>query len=116
MSLLDPKELEQLLPAETNSFPAPIPTQFVSSDEFLPSPRTENQKRVEVRIKQLGSELAKHQGLSRRKFFKSAAGMAAAFVAMNDVYGPFFSVSRAEAASPDVANERAKGLADQFIM
>jgi predicted TIM-barrel fold metal-dependent hydrolase len=116
MSLLDPHELEQLIPAESNSFPSPIPTQFVSSDEFLPSPQTENQKRVEARVKALGSELAKHQGLSRRKFFKSAAGMAAAFVAMNDVYGPLFSVSRAEAATPDMANERARGLADQFIM
>src|SRR5262249_16913971 len=45
-----------------------------------------------------------------------AAGMAAAFVAMNDVYGPIFGVSRAEAQSPDMANERAKALAGQFIM
>ena len=112
----DPDELLELLPAETSSFPAPIPTQFVSSDEFLPSPQTEKQKQVEVRVKALGAELAKHQGLSRRKFFKSAAGMAAAFVAMNDVYGPLYSVSRAEAASPDMANERAKALSGQFIM
>jgi hypothetical protein len=116
MSLLDPKELEQLIPAESNSFPSPIPTQFVSSDEFLPGPQTENQMRVEARMKALGSALAKHQGLSRRRFFKSAAGMAAAFVAMNDVYGPLFNVSRAEAATPDMANERARSLADQFIM
>ena len=116
MSLLDPSELEQLLPAETHSFPSPIPTQFVSSDEFMPAPQTERQKQVEVRIKTLGSELAKHQGLSRRKFFKTASGMAAAFLAMNDVYGPIFGVSRAEAASPDMANERARSLADQFIM
>ena len=57
-------------------------------------PQTENQKQVEARIKELGSRLAKHQGLSRRRFFKTAAGMAAAFVAMNDVYGPLFGVSR----------------------
>jgi hypothetical protein len=116
MSQLDPHELEALLPAETSSFPSPIPTQFVSSDEFLPSPQTENQKRVEAIIKELGSELAKKQGMSRRKFFKTAGGMAAAFVAMNDVYGPLFSVSRAEAATPEMANERAKALSDQFIM
>jgi len=117
MSLLpDPRALEDLLPAETSSFPSPIPTQFVSSDEFLPGPQTENQRKVEARVKALGSELAKHQGVSRRKFFKSAAGMAAAFVAMNDVYGPLYSVSRAEAASPDMANERARAFSDQFIM
>src|SRR5919109_841644 len=42
--------------------------------------------------------------------------MAAAFVAMNDVYGPIFAVSPVEAQSPDMANERARGLAGQFIM
>ncbi|HEX2825035.1 MAG TPA: hypothetical protein VHP37_01700 [Burkholderiales bacterium] len=45
LSLLDPEDLEQLVPAETQSFPSPIPTQFVSSDEFLPDPQTENQKK-----------------------------------------------------------------------
>jgi uncharacterized protein len=116
MSPNDPLDIESLLPAETSSFAAPIPTQFVSSDEFRPSPQTENQKRVEARVKELGTRLARHQGVGRRRFFKTAAGMAAAFVAMNDVYGPLFSVSSAEAASPDLANERAKALADQFIM
>ena len=51
MSMLDPSELEQLLPAESHSFPSPIPTQFVSSDEFMPAPQTERQKQVEARIK-----------------------------------------------------------------
>ena len=105
-----------LLPAETSSFPSPIPTQFVSSDEFTPTPQTPRQREVEARIKELGNRLAKHQGVSRRRFFQTAAGMAAAFVAMNDVYGPIFGVSAAEAQNPDVANERAKGLAGQFIM
>src|SRR5690349_8863274 len=105
----------QLLPAETSSFPSPIPTQFVASDEFTPAPQTERQKQVEARIKEMGTRLAKHQGLSRRRFFQTAAGMAAAFVAMNDVYGPVFAASAAEAQSPDMANERAKGLAGQFI-
>ena len=98
----------ELLPAETASFASPIPTQFVSSDEFTPPPQTAQQKQVEVRIKELGNQLAKHQGVSRRRFFQTAAGMAAAFVAMNDVYGPIFGVSPAEAQSPDMANERAK--------
>src|SRR5215471_12052666 len=106
----------ELLPAETASFASPIPTQFVSSDEFTPPPQTAQQKQVEARIKELGNQLAKHQGVSRRRFFQTAAGMAAAFVAMNDVYGPIFGVSRAEAQNPDMANERAKGLAGQFIM
>ena len=41
--------------------------------------------------------------------------MAAAFVAMNEVYGPLFSVSPAEAASPELAQERARALSGQFI-
>ena len=116
MSLLDPHDIATLLPAETASFAAPVPTQFVSSDEFLPAPQTENQRRVEARIKALGAQLAKRHGMTRRRFFKTAAGMAAAFVAMNDVYGPIFSVSSAEAATPELADARAKSLADQFIM
>jgi hypothetical protein len=116
MPSLDPEELAQLLPAETASFASPIPTRFVSSDEFMPLPQTGKQREVEARVKELGSQLAKHQGVSRRRFFQTAAGMAAAFVAMNDVYGPVFDASRAEAASPDQAADRAKALAGQFIM
>ena len=116
MSLLDPEDLATLLPAETAALASPIPTQFVSSDEFTPLPQTARQKLVERRVVELGDALAKHQGMSRRRFFQTAAGMAAAFVAMNDVYGPIFGASRAEAATPELANERAKGLADQFIM
>jgi len=55
----------------------------------------------------MGAQLAKKQGLTRRAFFKTAGGMAAAFVAMNDTYGPVFSVSSAEAATPEMADERA---------
>ena len=116
MSMLDDEQLRQLLPAETHAFPSPIPTQFVSSDEFMPTPQTERQRQVEGRIKALGAALSKHQGMSRRKFFKTASGMAAAFLAMNDVYGPIFGVSKAEAATPEMANERARSLANQFIM
>ena len=107
MSLLDPEDQATLLPAETAAFASPIPTQFVSSDEFTPLPQTARQKQVEVRVKALGGELARHQGMSRRRFFQTAAGMAAAFVAMNDVYGPIFGASRAEAATPE-HGERAR--------
>ena len=110
MNLLDPEELSQLLPAETHSYPGPIPTQSVSSDEFVPAPQTGAQRRVEARIKELGSDLARRHGMTRRRFFQTAAGMAAAFVAMNEVYGALFDVSRAEAQTPEMAKERAKSL------
>jgi predicted TIM-barrel fold metal-dependent hydrolase len=116
MSLLDPEELSALEPAERVSFRSPIPTRFVASDEFLPSPQTRKQREVEARLKSLGSELARRQGMTRRRFFGTAAGMAAAFVAMNDVYGPLFGASLAEAATPELADARAQSLSGQFIM
>jgi predicted TIM-barrel fold metal-dependent hydrolase len=116
MGWLDPEELRQVLPAETSAFPSPIPTQSVSSDEFMPAPQSAKQREFEARVKEYGSVLARRHGLSRRGFFKTAAGMASAFVAMNDTYGRLYAVSRAEASTPEMANERAKELSKQFIM
>ena len=114
--MMSPDEIAKLIPAETAKFRSPIPTQPVSSDEFTPGPQSAKQREFEARVKKIGSELAKHQGVSRRTFFQGAAGMAAAFVAMNDTFGPFYDVSRAEAATPEMANERANALKGQFIM
>jgi hypothetical protein len=116
MGYLSNEELSKLEPAESTLFPSPIPVQCVSSDEFMPSPQTPKQKEYEFRVKEIGNRLAKHLGQSRRKFFKSSSGMAAAFLAMNQTYGPIFGVSEAEAATPEMANERSKKLSGQFIM
>ncbi|MGH9691405.1 MAG: amidohydrolase family protein [Candidatus Acidiferrales bacterium] len=112
---LTPKELKKLKPAETLSFASPIPTQIVSSDEYFPEPQTPKQREVEELLKSKGNELARKQGLSRRSFFKTAAGMAAAFLVMNEVYGGLFDASPAEAATREMADERANALMDQFI-
>jgi predicted TIM-barrel fold metal-dependent hydrolase len=114
--MLTPEELKHLEGAEKLAFRSPIPTRPISSDEFMPGPQTEKQREFEGRLKQYGSELARRHGVSRRRFFQSAAGMAAAFVAMNDTYGPLFGVSRAEAQTPGAADERLKKLKGQFIM
>jgi len=69
--MLTPEELAQVLPAETSSFPSPVPTQIVSNDEYMPSPQTEKQRQYEARIKALGTELARKHGtvlLSGRGF------------------------------------------------
>jgi uncharacterized protein len=116
MSQLSEEELARLMPAESSLFPSPIPVQSVSSDEFLPAPQSARQREFEGRVKSIGAELARHQGMSRRAFFKTASGMAAAFVAMNDTFGPMYMVSRAEAQTPDMANARAAALKSQFIM
>jgi uncharacterized protein len=116
MGLLSDEELARLRPAETHAFAGPIPTQCVSSDEFLPVPQTASQRRVEARLKEVGGQLARRQGLSRRQFFATASGMAAAFLAMNEVYGVLYDVTRAEAQTPEMAKERAGALAKQFVM
>jgi hypothetical protein len=64
----------------------------------------------------MADELGGKQGLDRRKFFQTAAGMAASFVAINQVYGSLFDAIPAEAATPAMAQERASALKDQFIM
>jgi len=107
--------------AEQVLFPSPIPVQSVSSDEFAPAPQTARQREFELRIREAGSRLARHHNLSRRDFFRTAAGMAAAFVAMNETYaddrsGPLYRVSSAEAQTPELARERARALSGQFIM
>ena len=116
MRLLSEAELDRLLPAETHAFPGPLPTQSVSNDEFMPYRQTVKQRRVEARIKALGGELGRKQGMSRRQFLTTASGMAAAFLAMNEVYGPLYGVSRAEAADRERALERAQSLKGQFVM
>jgi predicted TIM-barrel fold metal-dependent hydrolase len=115
MSWLSPEEMERVSSAES-LFPSPIPVQSVSSDEFMPGPQTAKQREFEARVKEIGTKMAKRLGMSRRRFFQTASGMAAAFLAMNDTYGPIFGVSKAEAAEPDKADERAKKLSGQFIM
>ena len=112
---LSDEELQRTAPAETASFPSPVPTQIVSNGEYNPLPQTREQAQVEARVKELADELARRHGMGRRRFLASTAGMAAAFLAMNEVFGPLFDVSRAEAQTPGVADQRAGALAGQFI-
>jgi predicted TIM-barrel fold metal-dependent hydrolase len=116
MKFLSDEIISGLLPAETSSFPSPVPTQIVSSDEYLPIAQTDQQREVEARLKEMSDTLAKRQGLSRRRFFQTASGMAASFVALNQVFGPIFSASEAEAATPELANQLAAAQSDQFII
>jgi predicted TIM-barrel fold metal-dependent hydrolase len=115
MRFIGPEHMSQLSPAEEATFTSPIPTQIVSSDEYLPAPQSEKQREVEVRLRALGSVLAKKQGLDRRRFFQTAAGMAASYFVMNQVYGQLFAVKEAEAATPELAEDRAQVLKNQTI-
>jgi predicted TIM-barrel fold metal-dependent hydrolase len=111
---LSPNELHRVAGGES-AFPSPVPTQIVSNGEFNPLPQTPEQKRVEARLIELADATAGKLGIGRRDFLRSASGMAAAFLAMNQVHGPLFDVSPAEAADPDAANARAAAFAGQFV-
>lgn len=115
MGFLSDEERDQLLPAEDVPHRFPIPTQIVSSDEYFPERQTVMQKQVEDRLAEMGDRLAKRQGISRRRFFQTASGMAAAFLAMNQVYGKLFAVDEAEAATPELAQERSVSLQGQDV-
>src|SRR5690348_4735329 len=114
MKFLSDDQMRELSPAEEAALPTPIPTQVVSSEEYFPPRQTAQQKEFEARLLASADGLAAKQGISRRRFFQSAAGMAASFVAMNEVYGSLFDASLAEAATPELAEERAQALAGQF--
>ena len=106
----------QLDPAETHAFESPIPCQVVSNGEFLPARQGLLQTRFEARLKGRADILAGKHGISRRAFLRTASGMASAFLAMNEVYGAVFQVSEAEAADPELGDEHARQLSDQFVV
>src|SRR3989442_15128356 len=93
---LSDAELARCAPAETEPFQSPVPTRMVSNGEYMPYPQTEKQKRVEARIQELADSASKKVGISRRKFLAGTGGMAAAFLAMNEVFGRIFNVSPIE--------------------
>jgi predicted TIM-barrel fold metal-dependent hydrolase len=91
----------------------PLPTQVISNEEFLPMPQTLDQQRVEQLILEMADEYGRRLGMSRRAFLQGSGGMAAAFLAMNEVFGASFNVSEAEVTeSAAFAENRPK---NQFI-
>lgn len=113
---LSARELAQTEPAETGAFPSPVPTRMISNGEFNPLPQSAQQRQVEARLRELAAASARKLGMDRRQFLRTSCGMAAAFLAMNDVFGPIFEITAAEAAEPEAAGERASRLAKQFIL
>src|SRR5436189_5729009 len=100
MKFLTDEQLSELQPAETAAFPSPVPTQIVSSDEYLPVPQSEKQREVEARLKELSDGLAKRPGQSRRRVFQTGAGMAAAFVETNQGFGRLLDAGPSEHGTP----------------
>jgi len=84
----------------------PIPTQVVSNEEFYPLPQTRSQQAVEYHLLEMAGRHAARLGMDRRRFLRTACGMATAFAALNKVFGDYFTVEAAEMAEPAAAEER----------
>ena len=97
---------------DDDRYRTPIPTQMVSNGEYMPAPQSERQKKVEARIGELADDASRRLGLSRRRFLAGSGGMAASFLAMNEVFGPFFKVDPLEMLIPEAY---AKGTTPQDL-
>src|SRR4051812_32924256 len=73
---------------------SPVPTRMISNGEHMPIPQTAARRQVEQRIAGLADAAGRKLGLGRRRFLAGAGGVAASFLAMNEVHGQFFSVDR----------------------
>ena len=101
------EQLESLERAEgSDTLRAAVPTRNVSNGEYVPFAQTRAQREVEARVVASAGEAAGRLGLSRRRFLSGAGGMAASFIAMNEVFGPFFDASPLELVEPAAAAER----------
>jgi uncharacterized protein len=100
---------------ELAPFDSPIPTRMISNGEYMPEPQTDKQKQVEARLGELADSASKKLGVDRRKFLASTGGMAAAFLAMNEVFGHFFHVDPIEMFEP-TAYAQSGAPRDLFVL
>lgn len=84
----------------------PIPTQVLSNEEFVPFEQTGEQKKVERNLNGIADVCAKKLSIGRREFLASSGGMAAAFLALNSVFGEMFEVSAEELFEPAATDEK----------
>src|SRR6266849_3710756 len=105
---LSDEQLERCAPAETEPFQSPVPTRMISNGEYMPFPQTQKQKQVEFRVKELAGRASKKLGMTRRQFLEGTGGLAASFLAMNEVYGnTFFKVDEVEMFEKEAYEENA---------
>jgi uncharacterized protein len=97
----------------TAEAPSPIPTRIASNEEFIPPPQSPQQKEFEARLADLSGRFARRQRVSRRDFLRTGSGIAAALLALNQVFGPCYDVHAEEAEDQKAFEE--KWPKDQFI-
>jgi predicted TIM-barrel fold metal-dependent hydrolase len=108
------EQLAGLERAESAGLPTAVPTRNVSNGEYVPFAQTAAQREVEARVAATADETARRLRLSRRRFLCGSGGMAASFMAMNQVFGPFFDVSHFELFESAAAAEKGPP-ADLFV-
>src|SRR4051794_35392497 len=95
--LLDDDQVAKCARAdEGDLFPSPVPTRMISNGEYMPALQTGKQAQVESRIAELAASASSKLSVDRRRFLAGTGGMAASFIAMNEVFGRFFDVDVAE--------------------
>ncbi len=93
------------LDARTEALP-PIPARIASNEEFVPPPQSPEQLQYQAALDEISSRAAKRQGLSRRDFFRTGSGMAAALLALNRVFGDCYDVAADEADDQQAFQEK----------
>jgi predicted TIM-barrel fold metal-dependent hydrolase len=86
--------------------PLPIPSRIASNEEFIPPEQTPQQKEYEARLTTIAEDASKKQGLSRRDFLRTGSGLAAAMLALNQVFGNCYDVRADEVGNQDAFRER----------
>ena len=112
--LLDDAQVTKCMRADEAEFCSPVPTRMISNGEYMPALQTAKQARVEARIGELAAGASAKLAVDRRGFLAGSGGMAAAFVAMNEVFGRFFDVDMVEMFEP-VAYADSTTPRDMFI-
>ena len=104
--LLDEEQIAKCASADDGDlFPSPVPTRMISNGEYMPALQTDKQAQVEARIADLTESASRKLSIDRRRFLAGTGGMAAAFLAMNEVFGRFFDVDLVEMFEPTPTRE-----------
>jgi hypothetical protein len=98
-----------------NKIDYPLPVTGLASDEITAPRQTKEQRIVQDLIDVLAARYSGKRGKSGRQFLAGPQGIPTQFMAMNSVYGNFFSVQEEELSDPEFARFRSRLFADQFI-
>jgi predicted TIM-barrel fold metal-dependent hydrolase len=111
---MTPQEMARCRPAdEVDQLGLPIPTHLVSNEEYFPPfLQTREQKQVEARVLDALDAGTKRLNISRRQFLGTSAGLAASFLALNEVFRQSAFGETLFRVSDDAGFDHAAFLAD----